>query len=234
MAYASVTRATLRARLEDRYTGDPFWTAQEANDAINEALRQFNLYTGYWRSTATAVTVAGTPFLTVPGTLTYRTRVYRQGRSLTRKSVVELYRTRRNWRTDTTTDGGEVPTVIREWCPIGLATIAIWPRDGGGTTLTFDGIRLTPVLTTDATFLDLGEEEINLLLAEAIWILTFKRPSLLEVMREKHTTFLQGCLDRNDQLRESAHFRQALGLDAEQRLEPVRLPKSAETQEDLV
>ncbi len=70
MPYAAVTLATLRTRVQDRYTDDPFWTDQEATDAINEALRYFNRYTGYWRGSATALTGAGTPFLTVPATLT--------------------------------------------------------------------------------------------------------------------------------------------------------------------
>lgn len=229
MAYVSVTLAQLRGMLQARYTGDPFWVDQEATDAINEALRWFNAYTGYWRTTVTVATVAFNPFITIPASLTYRTRVYRPGRALTQKSIVELYRQRRNWRTDATTDGGDTPTVIREWAPVGLTRIAIWPADGvGGTVLTLDGVRVTPVLTTNASVLDLGEEELNLILSEAIWILTFKRPSLIETMREKHQTFLQGCMERNDQLRESAHFRQALGLDQQQRLEPVHLPKSEE------
>jgi len=230
MPYAAVTRATLRARLQDRYTGDPFWSAAEANDALNEALRYFNLYTGYWRGSATAVTAAANPFLAVPGTLTYRTRITRTGYPLTRKSIVELFRFRRNWRTQTTTSGGEVPTVIREWAPIGLATIAIWPADAaGGTTLTFEAVKLTPILTVDGDFLDLGEEEIALILGEALYILSFKRPSILEAMAPKHQAFLAGCLERNDQLRASSFFRRAaLGLDTAQRLEPVRVSKTEE------
>lgn len=229
MAYLQVTRAQIRAQLTARYTGDPFWTDQEANDAINEALRTFNVYTGYWRGTVTALTTQFSPFVTIPASLTYRTRVYRPGRALTQKSIVELYRQRREWRTDFTTDGPPTPTVIREWAPLGLSTIMTWPTDGvGGTVLTFDGVRLTPVLVADGQFLDLGQEELTLILAEAIWILTFKRPSLIAEMREKHLQFLRGVMDRNDQLRESAHFRQALGLDQQQRLEPVHLPKSEE------
>lgn len=224
MPYASTTLATLRARLQDRYTGDPFWSATEANDAINEALRYFNLYTGFWRGTATALTVAGTPFVTVPGTLTYRTRVTRAGFALARKSIVELYRFRRNWRTQTTASGGEVPATIREWAPVGLGTIAVWPRDAGGTTLTFEAVKLTPVLTADGQHVDLGDEELTLILAEALYILSFKRPSILEAMAEKHQVFLAGCLERNDQLRVSSFFRAAaLGLDTAQRLEPVRV-----------
>jgi hypothetical protein len=219
MPYAATTLATLRARLQDRFTGDPFWSATEANDAINEALRYFNLFTGYWRGTATAATTINVAFVTVPTTLTKNTRVYVAGRALVRKSIVELYRTRRNWRTQTTASGSPVPTTIREWAPIGVRQVAIWPTDAvGGTTLSFDAVKLTPILTADGNFLDLGDEEINLILAEALYILAFKRPSILEAMAEKHKLFMTGCVERNDQLRASAFFRHTLGLDQEQRL----------------
>src|SRR5258705_5402739 len=141
MPYVATNLLSLRNRLKDRFDSTPFWSDTEATSAINETLRWFNLYTGYWRGTATANTTAGSPFLTVPGTLTYRTRVTRPGKVLTRKSIVELYRQRRNWRTQTTASGGGVPTTIREWAPIGLGSIAIWPTDpAGGTTLTFEGV----------------------------------------------------------------------------------------------
>lgn len=230
MTYTALTLATLRARLQDRYTGDPFWSNTEANDALNEALRYFNLFTGYWRGTATAATTAGSPFVTVPGSLTYRTRVTRVGKALTRKSIVELYRGTRNWRTQSTTSGSPVPSTIREWAPIGLGSIAIWPTDtAGGTTLTFEAVKITPILTADAQSLDLGNEELTLILSEALYILSFKRPSILEQMAPKHQIFLQGCLERNDQLRASSYFRRQLGLDQAQR-EIARLrPKDEET-----
>jgi hypothetical protein len=204
-----------------------FWSTAEANDAINEALRQFNLFTGYWRGSGTVVTVAADPFLTVPGTLTYRSRVTRPGQVLTRKSIREFYRSRLNWRTQTTTSGGEVPTTVREWAPIGLGSIAIWPADAaGGLTLTIEAVKLTPILAADGNFLDAGDEEINALLDEALYILVaFKRPSEAESVKGKHTSFLQACLQKNDQLRGSSFFRRALGLDQEQRLEPVTPPQ---------
>lgn len=229
MPYAAVTLATLRARLQDRYTGDPFWSNAEANDAINEALRSFNLFTGYWRGTDTAVTVANDPFLTVPGTLTYRTRITRSGLVLFRKSIVELYRSRRNWRTQTTASGSPVPTTVQEWAPIGLGAIAIWPAHAaGGLTLTFEAIKITPILTVDGQNLDLGSEELTLILSEALYILAFKRPSILEQMKPKHQTFLQGVAERNDQLRASSYFRAQLGLDQAQGLEPTKQGTSEE------
>jgi hypothetical protein len=223
MPYTSVTLAALRGQLQARYTGDPFWTAVEATDAINEALRYFNLFTGYWRGSEPAITVAGSPFLDVPGSLTYRARVYVEGLTLTLKSIVGQYRSRLTWRTDLTTDGGATPPVIREWAPVGLGQIAIWPTDPvGGTVLQFDGVRLTPILVLDADTLDLGNEEIGILLDEALWILSFKRPSILAEMQPRHQRFLEACLERNDLLRKSSFFRHALGLDQEQRLEPTR------------
>lgn len=224
MSYQSITLATLRARLQDRYTGDPFWSAQEATDALNEALRQFNLYTGYWRGPAAVVTTAGSPFILVPGTLTYRTRVTRVGLALTRKSIVEWYRTKRGWRTQTTASGSPVPSTIREWAPVGLSAIAIWPIDpAGGTALTIEAVRITPVLVLDADFLDLGNEELRLILGEALYVLSFKRPSILQELQPQHQQFLQGCLERNDQLRASAYYRKVLGLDQAQRETPTKL-----------
>jgi hypothetical protein len=230
MAYTATTRATLRARLQDRFTGDPFWSATEANDAINEALRQFNLFTGYWRGTGTVNTTAASPFLVVPGSLTAATRVSRSGLTLTKKSIVEWYRTKRNWRTQSTTTGAPVPATIREWAPIGLGAIAIWPTDtAGGTTLTFDAVRITPILSADGSFVDLGDEEQKVLLDECLYILSFKRPSVMEQMQPKHAAFLAACLERNDQLRASAYYRRILGLNQQQRVEPIKVEKDQDT-----
>lgn len=228
MAYASTTRATLRARLQDHYTGDPFWSATEANDAINEAMRQFNLYTGYWRGSVVATTTANSPFLSMGATLTYRTRVTRAGLALAKKSILEFYRGRRDWRTQTTATGGAVPTTVREWAPIGLNTIAIWPADAaGGLSITIEAVKITPVLTADGQFVDLGDEEQQILLDEALWILSFKRPSLMAGLKAKHQEFLQACLARNDQLRASAFYRHALGLPQQQRQRPTATPVNA-------
>jgi hypothetical protein len=210
--------------LQERYTADPFWTTVDANDALNEALRYFNLFTGYWRGTGTANTSANTPFVTVPGaSLTKATRVYVAGRVLSRKSILGLYRSKRNWRTQTTSAGSPVPSTIREWAPVGMSTIAIWPHTvAGGTTLSFDGVKLTPVMTADGNTLDLGTEELSIILDESLWVLSFKRPSTQEYLQVNHQRFLMGCLERNDQLRGSSYFRNALGLDQEQRLRAVR------------
>ena len=57
MGYQRTTRATLRTRLKERWESVPFWTDAEANWAINESLRKWNLYVGQWKSTTTLLTV---------------------------------------------------------------------------------------------------------------------------------------------------------------------------------
>ena len=232
MPYTTTTLAALRADLQARYDAVPFWTDTDARDALNEAMRQFNLFTGYWRGTSTSVTGVGARFISVPAALTYRTRVFVSGRVITRKSLAEFYRMRRNWRTQTTTSGSPVPSTIQEWAPIGLGQIALWPADAaGGTSLSIDGIKLTPTLSADGDTLDLGTEEHAILLDEALYILAFKRPSLLEQMQPRHQAFLQGCLARNELLRGSAYFRRVLGLPSME--EQSRMRRKAESDSPL-
>lgn len=227
MAYVQTTLNELRYLLQTRYTGDAFWTVADANDAINESLRIFNVFTGYWRGQASVTTAVGTPYITVPAALTAQTRVFQTGRVLTRKSILGWYRSRRDWRSQTTASGGDVPTTMREWAPVGLFRIAVWPADfAGGSTLTIDGVRVTPILLTDASFVDLGEEVLNALMDEALYILAFKRPSLLEEFQPYHQSFLEAVLLKNDRLRASSYFRKALGIDQSQRLRPQRVPKT--------
>ena len=231
MAFQQTTLNELRYLLQTRYTGDAFWTVQDANDAINEALRYYNLFTGMWRGTVTTLTpLIPSPYITVPAALTSQTRVYQAGQVLTRKSLVGWYRTRRNWRTETISSGGLVPTTIREWAPVGLFRIAIWPADDvGGQVLTIDGVRVTPILTTDASFVDLSDDALNAVQDEALWILSFKRPSLQQEFQQYHQAFLAAVAEKNDRLRASSYFRKALGLDQSQRLRAHRASKTEET-----
>ncbi len=64
-----------------------------------------------------------------------------------------------------------------------------------------------------------------MILDECLYILSFKRPSILEQMKPKHQQFLQACLERNDQLRASSYYRKVLGLDQQQRTLPSKVEK---------
>jgi len=51
MAITHTTLATLRSDLAGRLQNTGFWSAAEETSAINEALRLWQLFTGYWRAT---------------------------------------------------------------------------------------------------------------------------------------------------------------------------------------
>lgn len=62
--YAYITRAQLRAALQDRL-GDQngvYWTSTELNLYLDEALQTWGMLTGYWRDTGSFVTTASTAF----------------------------------------------------------------------------------------------------------------------------------------------------------------------------
>lgn len=216
MAYAQITLSTLRSRLQDRYDATPFWSNEEARLAINEALRVWNAMTGYWKARSTASTTAGVPWVTVPGSaITFSTRVERSSTPLFKVSLFELDMAKPGWQAQTTTTGGAVPTSIKFWAPAGLKKIAIWPIDAAGsTTLTFDGVALTPTLSADGDYIDIGQEELNTILGYAVHILCFKRGGE-QFLKTKpmYDEFVKVAATRNALLGAAEPFKSILGGD---------------------
>src|SRR5689334_22424877 len=108
MPYTAVTRAQLRALLQDKYESTPFWTDTDANNALNHAMRVYNLYTSYWRRRITVATVPNDPLVPIPGTMAQQTALTWQGRPMTGVSVAELLMLESNTWQARTTDGGLV------------------------------------------------------------------------------------------------------------------------------
>lgn len=225
MPYQQVTLSQLKVLMQQQWDASAFWTDEEARRAINEALRIYNLFTGFWKRRVPPIpTVAGQVFYAVPGTLTVNLRMTFNLLSMTIGSLSEYDNGRPNWQAESTTDGGDVPTRPKAYIPVGLATFAIWPRDAvGGGSLLLDGVAATPVLLADGDFLDLGQEEITILLGEALHIVAFKeRGRRWAATAVKHTAFLAACADRNKRLATNAYFRKYLGLDQEKTRRPER------------
>jgi len=216
MAYSQVTLATVRARLQDRYDSTPFWSNEEARLAINEALRVWNALTGFWKSTGTANTSAGSPYVTVPGALTFGTRVTLSNSPLTPTSIFELDNGKPGWEATTGTP--------KYWAPLGLKKIAIYPIDAaGGTTLTFDGVGVTPVLTADGDYVDIGQEELNTLIGYALHVLSFKMGAeIFKKMKPQFDAFIAAAMERNAQLKASEPFQAALGADFTRDADPSK------------
>jgi hypothetical protein len=102
MPYTRITLATLRARLQDKWDTSPFWTTNDANQAINDALLVWNALTGYWKQRITVTEPANDPYVAIPGTMVQGCSVSIANHPLTKASIFALSQSRPNWRRETT------------------------------------------------------------------------------------------------------------------------------------
>lgn len=201
--YLQITRTQIRAMVYERLgqASNQFWRDDEINRYIQEALRVWNSLTGFWSEQVFLSTVANQPWYTLPGTITSATRLEWNGQPMSQASLWELDYGRPSWESDTTLVP-DVPTQPKCWAPAGLTLIAIWPADAtNANSLTVQGITATPILLTDAQFLDIGREELNHILDYIQHIATFKEGGVeFESSGRLLQNFLKGAATRNGML----------------------------------
>ncbi len=213
--YTTQPWSEIRERLKDRIEQKPFWDADEALLAFNEALRFLNLLVGRWVAQASIPTVVNQYLYTVPTSLLYRTRLAHNGLPLSPSGREDLNLGRYRWRSETTTSGGDVPTRPMLWAPVSLRAVYIWPADAVvGNSLLFDGIAATPVLVEDGDTVDLGDDALNALLNYSLHVLAFKKGStFFQATMPLFQDFLAYAAEENDQIKTSKVYRRWMGLD---------------------
>lgn len=223
MPYQSITLAQLRTRLQARWDGQPYWTADEADRAINESLLTWNMLTGRWHQRIVLPTTANTYELALPASLLYRTRIAWNGYPLSPSSREDLTNGRPNWRRETIGSGGDVPTKPTLWAPVSLRLLYLWPMDtADGNSLTLDGVAKTPVLTSDAAYVDLAEADVSCLLGFALHVAAFKQGGpWWTATWPFFKAFLQAAGEENALLTTAQAYRQVMGLDHRD-LKPLR------------
>lgn len=222
MAFTQVTRLQLRHILQDLWDDVPFWTDTEANLAINEALRWYNLYTGVWRQRVVIPTVADQVLYATPSAFIEPLRADFNGQSMAMTSIADLDAGRPTWQSETTDTVG-APNRPQFWAPVGMTQVAIWPADAdGNNSLTFDGVLVTPVLTSDTQFVNLDQADLLPLAGEALSLASFKDPAKAATTAGWHQQFLATVLARNGRLNASDMFRQAVGTDQQRNTVPPR------------
>jgi hypothetical protein len=213
MAYQQFTLADLKLHLLGRWDGTPFWTPEEARLALNEALRVWNSLTGMWRGRV-VFTAAG-PWVTLPSAITFATRVEWNSLPLASCSIDGLDQGHMTWESETISSGGTVPTRPMIWAPAGLTTLAIWPADPTGLNcLVVDGVLATPTLVLDTDYIDIGEEDLGLILGYALHTVAFKLGGRIFADTLPYfRAFIAAATDRSSKLNASAAFRTAMGRD---------------------
>lgn len=231
MSYVTTTLADLQARLAERYDSSPYWTADQARRAINEALRLWNAYTGFWRTRVTLVGggvggyVPDDPFVPLAGTLAYKTTVEYLTTPLLPTSLMEMSLLKPTWMSDTCATGGSVPTLPVYWFPISLNQFCTWPAPPAGGTLYVNGIRATPTLVNAGDFLNLGDEEHDVILGYALHRLSLSQgATALNQTKPLFQAFLKAAALRNSLIAASSFYRRAMGIDQTRRMVFLRKP----------
>lgn len=224
--YQQVTLATLKARLAERYESVPYWTADEARRALNEGLRIWSAATGFWRTPYLTQTVPNDPYVALPGTLVSGSRVTWNDLPLEPASLFDFDYQIPNWRGTTTATAG-APTRPLYWARVGLTQLAIYPADafasvGGTHALLVNGIRSTPILISDPDWVDLGQEQFDVLLGYAAHVLAFKLGGqALIATYPGWLALLTAAAQENRQFAASAFYRRVTGADALRRSLPA-------------
>lgn len=225
MPYTVTTLADLKVVMAQRWDQVVFWTAEEARLAINEALREWNLLTGRWRTRVLLTVTGAVPEVALPATMTYGMRVTTvAGLPLTPTSLIELDLAMPPWRLQTTTTGGAVPTQPILWAPLALTRIAIWPTYAVTTAsgLVADGVLKTPVLVLDTDFVDLGEEIVDIIVDMALHVASFKEAGhRWRATRAYFDVFLEAAAAENGLLKQNQAYRKFAGLDRRRDLQPT-------------
>jgi len=217
MPYTTTPLAALQARMVQRWDTVVFWTPEEARLAINEALREWNLLTGRWRTRVPLDVVAGQPEIALPGVLTYAMRVTTAaGAAIIPSSVLELDLAEPQWRQQT----AAAPVL---WAPLSLTQIAIWPASPVTTpaALVCDGVMRTPVLVAPSDLVDLGAEIVDVIADMALHIAAFKEAGdRWRATRPYFEAFLQAAAEENALLKQAQAYRRWAGLDRRRDLQP--------------
>lgn len=246
MAYAQYTLAQLRAFLRERLgnTLTAFYRDAELNGVLQEALRSFNLLTGFWRTRQLIPTVANAHWYVISGSITSSLRVSFNDHPLIYAARTDLDTGQQFWESESATDpsnppagGTVVPDEPQVYCVGALNLLGIWPADRTATNqLSVDGIAATPLLTTDASFVDLGREELNTILDYSEHVCLFKEggaefsatlPSD-DNQNALFASFLKGCAQRSGMIQRMESYRQWMGGNtAERQKNPLRRAERA-------
>lgn len=225
MPYVTYTLGQLRTQLARAWDGSPFWTGEEARLAINESLRTWNLLVGAWRAGFHLLSVANSPYYTVPPGALVVIHVNWRGQPLDDGSLGDLDMGRPNWRLETIASGGDVPTTPQLWAPLGFTRFLIWPADTAATSLlALDAVVPAPVFDDDADRADINDADLETLLGFALRLAAFKKPGdRFRELQSREAAFYRAAADRNATFRASALYRQFLGQDRSRRYRPERV-----------
>jgi hypothetical protein len=218
MAYARTTFLALKDRLAQQVGSQgKFWSEHEREDAINEALAVWQLMTGDFVASANFTgtgnlvevfdpTGANANALSpVPLNIL---RVTQGSATLNPTSVDDLDFEKYGWRAAVT----GTPTY---WAPYGVSHVVVYPQTGTSTTYGAFYYRGDRILTSDSSYVNLGDEELVRILEYAQWYLSFKESPKegLENSAPLREMMLLAARTRNSKLAGIALYSKYMGVE---------------------
>jgi hypothetical protein len=181
-------------------------------------MRIWNAATGRWLTKYLVPDVPNDCYVSCPLTLSQATRVLWNAIPLEKCSQADLDYGFPNWR-GTTTATLFAPARPVYWAPVSLNLLVIYPADAGLNflnTLEVAGVIQTPLLVAAGDFVDLGQEELDVLLGYALHVLSLKvGGQRLVDSYAGWLAFLKAAAAENRQFAASTFYRRLLGLDAQ-------------------
>jgi hypothetical protein len=201
-SYQRVTLNDIKSRLLER-TGDTFWTEQEFKDAINEAIRIWQVMTGDWTEFLSTVVSSGNTY-NVPRQICSLTRISINDVGLPMTALPEQDYGNPGWQGTTGT--------ARYWAPSGVNLADIIPAPTSGT-ISWQGLQEAPVLTTDSDFINIGDQELVAMLGYCLHYLSFKEgtteaKATLPMLQE----MLKAAGEANAELRATNMYKKFMGI----------------------
>lgn len=211
--YQSVTLLQLQDKLKARTDGlGVFWVQEEARTALNEAIRMWQVLTGYWIGTF-SVPASAQIYVDVPRQLVSLTRISHNTTALTLSAESELDLGSPGW------ESAAAGTPVY-WAPMGFNKVAFSPAAATGNII-FEGITEPTLLFSGSDFINIGDEELTRVLDYAVHYLAFKEgPPEFDATSEQLQNFMKAAGLRNAKLRETMMYKRAMGLVRDEVLKP--------------
>lgn len=212
--YARVTLTQIQGFLAERVGNNTvFWPAAQTKEAINHAIRVWQALTGEWTETVN-IALSGTSI--IPLTTGYAPfRVLWNGVALTPTSIEELDYGFPDWQ-----DATGTPLM---WAPVGATQVALYPRPtaNSGQALC---LKQSITLSAGGDFIQIGDEDLQKLLAYAHHYLTWKEGSSeMEATKGALMGLIEAAVRKNSQLRTTNFYRSYMGGRGKKVLAPVEV-----------
>lgn len=229
MTYTQVTLAEIETRLAERWAATPFWTSADALQAINSALRTWNLLTAQWKTRILYdITYARVQYISqLSGFYPLRIVDSYNNRPISPTTLFDLDYQTVNWE-GTFYSTTPVAESIKYWAPFGIDGFILHKQPnafpGNSRQLIIDLIQDTPVLVNSTDYIDIGQEELHAIIGMALHLAAFKEggerwASTMSLYNE----FIKAAIDKNARLLSSTFFRKFQGLDTDRTNRPARV-----------